>query len=102
MLALVVIDRRLFIQGGLREGPRQPSKSRLPRALGAKGPIRPTLALSPLDATLMGHLASVANKRLTAWLSPVDATLTKNRGGGGREVMVRTGHIPDRIDREHP
>jgi hypothetical protein len=24
--------------------------------------------------------ASVANKRLTAWLSPLDATLTKNRG----------------------
>jgi hypothetical protein len=28
----------------------------------------------------MDLLASVANKRLTAWLSPVDATLTKNRG----------------------
>ena len=40
---------------------------------------------SPLAATLMNFPASVANKRLTAWLSPLDSTLTKNRGGG---VMV--------------
>jgi len=40
-----------------------------------------TLALSPLDATLMHLPASVANKGLTAWLNPLDATLTKNRGG---------------------
>ena len=39
--------------------------------------------VSPLKATLMDLLASVADKRLTAWLSPVDATLTKNIGGGG-------------------
>ncbi len=39
-----------------------------------------TLALSPLDATLMDLPASVANKGLTAWLNPLDATLTKNRG----------------------
>jgi hypothetical protein len=38
------------------------------------------IALSPLAATLMDLLASVANKRLTVWLSPLDATLTKNRG----------------------
>src|SRR5713226_3262131 len=38
--------------------------------------------LSPLDATLMGSPASVANKRLTVWLNPLDATLTKNRGWG--------------------
>ena len=37
-------------------------------------------SLSPLAATLMDLRASVANKRLTAWLSPLDATLTKNRG----------------------
>src|SRR5713226_853147 len=30
----------------------------------------------------MHHPASVANKRLTAWLNPLDATLTKNRGRG--------------------
>src|SRR5713226_65019 len=40
----------------------------------------PTIALSPLAATLMDPPASVANKRLTAWLTPLDATLTKNRG----------------------
>src|SRR5229473_2119562 len=38
--------------------------------------------ISPLDATLMDLAASVANKRLTAWLNPLDATLTKNPGGG--------------------
>jgi hypothetical protein len=37
--------------------------------------------VSHLEATLMHLLASVANKRLTAWLSPLDATLTKNTGG---------------------
>src|SRR5712664_4360985 len=39
--------------------------------------------VSPLEATLMDPLASVANKRLTAWPSPLDATLTKNIGGVG-------------------
>ena len=38
--------------------------------------------LSPLAATLMVLPASVANKRLAAQLTPLDATLTKNRGVG--------------------
>src|SRR5882672_5171172 len=42
--------------------------------------------LSALAATLMGFPVSVANKRLTAGLNPLAATLTKNRGVGG--VMV--------------
>src|SRR6267143_4958391 len=37
-------------------------------------------SVSPLETTLMDLLASVANKRLTAWLNPLDATLTKNIG----------------------
>jgi hypothetical protein len=37
-------------------------------------------SVTPLNATLMGHLASVANKRLIVSLNPLDATLTKNRG----------------------
>jgi len=37
--------------------------------------------LSPLDATLLGPLVCVANKEVAQYLSPVDATLTKNRGG---------------------
>jgi hypothetical protein len=37
--------------------------------------------VSPLVATLKDRPASVANKRLTAKLSPLSATLTKNRGG---------------------
>src|SRR5258708_21320130 len=36
-------------------------------------------ALSPLAATLMDLPASVAYKRLTAWLNPLDA-IFKNRG----------------------
>ena len=40
-----------------------------------------TISLSPLSATLMCHLASVATKRLTPRLSPLNATLTKNVGG---------------------
>src|SRR5882672_5655889 len=42
--------------------------------------------VSPLAATLMDRLASVAYKRLTAGLTPLNATLTKNRGVEG--VMV--------------
>src|SRR5713101_9883060 len=42
----------------------------------------PTVALSPLAATLMDLPASVANKRLTPQLNPLDATLTKNMGEG--------------------
>jgi len=45
-------------------------------------PVGTTIALSPLAATLMDLHASVANKRLTSWLSPLDATLTKNGGWG--------------------
>src|ERR1700687_1381695 len=37
---------------------------------------------SPLAATLVHLPASVANKRLTVQLNPLDATLTKNRGVG--------------------
>ena len=39
--------------------------------------------ISPLSATLMDPPASVARKRLAAGLSPLSATLKKNRGGGG-------------------
>src|SRR5713226_3234341 len=52
----------------------------------------PTIALSPLAATLMDPPASVANKRLTAQLSPLDATLTKNRGWGYVPVCERSEH----------
>ena len=36
--------------------------------------------VTPLSATLMGFPSSVANKGLTATVSPLAATLTKNRG----------------------
>jgi hypothetical protein len=35
---------------------------------------------NPLDATLAGTLVCVANKGLIETVSPLDATLTKNRG----------------------
>jgi hypothetical protein len=40
-----------------------------------------TVTATLLVATLMNLPASVANKRLTAKLNPLDATLTKIRGG---------------------
>jgi glucosylceramidase len=42
--------------------------------------------LSSLDATLMGVLASVHSKGLMGILTPLDATLTKNRGEGWRRL----------------
>src|SRR6266478_3753694 len=43
-------------------------------------PRQQSASVSPLAATLMDLPASVANKRLTVGVSPLDATLTKNRG----------------------
>ena len=79
-----------------------------PHPVGNPVGVTPALALTPLAATLMNHPASVANKRLTALLNPLDATLTKNTGWGysshfgtGRRVDVLmcrrfllTGHGP--------
>src|SRR6266436_9668982 len=39
--------------------------------------------VTPLDSTLTEFSVSVANKRLTESLNPLNATLTKNMGGGG-------------------
>jgi len=58
-----------------------PPKSSHPRPLLSRQHFLP---VSPLAATLMDLPASVANKRLTAELSPLAATLTKNRGVGPR------------------
>src|SRR5882724_5595422 len=81
-----------------KEGALRTMLARLPRAsmgqvvlLTCSESLHPTQLLSrrqstpisPLAATLMNSLASVANKRLTAELSPLDATLSKNRGVGG-------------------
>ncbi len=50
----------------------------------------PSSPLSPLAATLIDPPASVANKRLTAWLNPLVATLTKKRGEGSRLLLTRS------------
>jgi len=39
--------------------------------------------VNPLDATLLSPLLCVANKELAQYLSPLNATLTKNMGGWG-------------------
>jgi hypothetical protein len=49
--------------------------------------------VNPLAATLMDLPASVANKRLTAGLSPLNATLTKNGGEGALSTSQRLSHI---------
>jgi hypothetical protein len=54
-----------------------PSKACHTRALLDRQHLAP---LSPLAATLTDHPTSVANKRLTVNLTPLDATLTKKRG----------------------
>jgi hypothetical protein len=53
-----------------------PRSSHLRRLLSRQHPAR----VSPLAATLMNLPTNVANKRLTAGLSPLDATLTRKRG----------------------
>jgi hypothetical protein len=45
-------------------------------------PPPPRIPLSPLRINTYGKPVSVDSKPLTESLSPVDATLTKNRGGG--------------------
>src|SRR5258708_6840716 len=53
-------------------------------------------ALSPLPATLIDLPASVANKRLTAGLTLLDATLTKNRGAHpSSQKFFSLLHSPD-------
>jgi hypothetical protein len=49
--------------------------------------------LSPLPATFTDHPASAANKRLTVNLTPLDATLTKNRGRGAPYLSLRSTKI---------
>src|SRR6266446_3769892 len=64
-----------------------PSESSAPTQLLSRQHF---VRISPLAATLMDLPASVANKRLTAELSPLAATLTKNRGVGGAPLFVRS------------
>src|SRR6266403_2060573 len=56
-----------------------PSKPPHPEQLLSRQQSTP---ISPLTATLMNLPTSVANKRLTQKLSPLDSALTKNRGWG--------------------
>jgi hypothetical protein len=60
-------------------------------APSAKFKLAPSFSypLTSLAATLTELPASVATKRLTPLLSPVDATLTKNRGEGARDHESR-------------
>src|SRR6266481_3775601 len=75
-----------------------PSKPSHPKQL----PFRQHFVrVSPLPATLMVFPASVANKRLTAELNPLDATFTKNRGVGSPPFDVLTP-IPANVSNRFP
>ena len=52
-------------------------------------------AVNPLAATLMDFPASVANRRLTPGLSPLDATLTKKQGGVGSVIVNQLALFSD-------
>jgi hypothetical protein len=69
---------------------------------GVAGPSNLTsrpIPLSPLSATLTKIPISVDSKRLTGKLSSLDATLTKNTGGGGYITQARTSFSPRLIPR---
>src|SRR5882672_6754130 len=71
-----------------------PPKSLHPKPLLSRQHFVP---VSPLAATLMDPTASVANKRLTAKLNSLDATLTKNKGVGGvivNQILPRISLLP--------
>jgi len=71
----------------LRDDIQTPPKSCLNRALLHRQHRAP---LSPLPATHTSHPVSVANKRLTEKITPLDATLTKNRGRGAPSLSLRS------------
>jgi hypothetical protein len=66
---------------------RHPHRSRLSVPGRTHYPQHPA-PVSPLAATLMDLLVSVANKRLTPRLNLLDATLTKNRGVAAKETEL--------------
>src|ERR1700687_4045712 len=69
--------------------PYPPAPIKDPDPVGTPSWLLATDGLSLLAATLMDLPASVPNKRLTAWLNPLDATLTKNRGWGQSGAIFR-------------
>jgi hypothetical protein len=70
--------------------PRTPAKS---SGLSRLPSRRQFVCVNPLTATLMSLPASVANKRLTARLTPLTATLTKNAGGRGASCLSPHSHV---------
>src|SRR6266403_39858 len=82
MLAWVVIYRRHLQHSALTPSslPTAPTPIEDPDPGLPPGALS-AIALCSLSATLMEPPASVANKRLTVWLNPLNATLTKTGGG---------------------
>jgi hypothetical protein len=66
--------------------PPTPSKCSYPVQLLS---CRQIATVTPLAATLMDSLVCVANKRLTLRLTPLNATLTKNRGCWATPIDVQ-------------
>src|SRR6266849_6051987 len=98
MVAWVVIDRQ------------QPRQAR-PFASLLSTPAITLPPLSPLSPFFSNTCALFCfslhffalTKSSTHFFSSDSALFAKNPwGGGGATNPVRTGHIPDRIDREHP
>ena len=52
----------------------------------------PTVNLTPVEATLTKIAVTTANRRLTDIVSPLNATLTKNRGGAFDTSRSRITH----------
>ena len=77
-----------------------PSKSSAPTQLLSRQHF---VRVSPLAATFMHLPASVANKRLTVELTPLAATLTKNRGEAVSSIDVPTfGRLDGETFRRSP
>src|SRR5690348_2870983 len=70
----------------------------LPQAPGSRAKLLGFwFVASALESTLTDRLTSVASKRLTRKLNPLDATLTKNRGRGWllwlTRILARTPRV---------
>ena len=72
-----------FLSPSVEFHPRSPGGHSYPLGIFRSKPLlscQQIVPVNPLPATLMDLPASVANKRLTSELNPLDATLTKNMG----------------------
>ncbi len=60
----------------------------------------PHVCLTLLESTLVKHPRSVDSKGFAKILRALESTLTRKQGGGGQLQGIRTGPMPDRLDRD--